>query len=303
MGAGMGMMPAQREGAATSDKGKWPARKKRGSGDLAVRLRRAVRIDYVRGELMPKSGVVDEISAHRGLALLPEIWVDLAYGRVATDEALREARAQEPAALIARTARMLEPPTAARTQARLQAVLDTLHVAQPPRVARSRRWIYGVIAPLVAAAALLLVWRLQPGPPPFDAGYELELGRALAMERDVGPAVDGVKRYRADRTIELKLQPAHRVTEAIAVRAFATHVDGHAITLPIAPQTSPLGVVEITGQPRAWGLEPGRWQLTVVVGPPEGLPDAAADVRTDADAPYDVQQEWIEILEEAPEHR
>jgi hypothetical protein len=251
---------------------------------------------------MPKSGVVDEITAHRGLALLPEVWADLAHGRVVSDEALRRARLQEPEALVERTARMLAPPTAAQSKARLGALLDQHFTAAPASAPPSARWIYAVVALVAAAVVLLVMPRMPPAPPAFDGGYELELDRSLALERDAEPgtAADEVLRYRVDRTIQLTLRPGHRVTEAIGVRAFATHTDGRTIALPIEPRTSPLGVVEILGQPQAWGLSPGRWQLTVAVGPVAGLPDALPDVRTDADAPYDVLQKWIEILEKAP---
>jgi hypothetical protein len=255
---------------------------------------------------MPESGVTDEIAAHRGLGSLPAVWADLAYGRITTDEALERARSHEPHALAERSARMLSPPSAEQRQARLRVLLGEHFTAEPAPAAPSTRWRYGVVALLAAAAAVLLVMpRLRPDPPPFAAGYELELERALAHERalESGGAEGEVPQYRADRTLELTLRPGHRVTEVIDVRAFATHADGRTIVLPIEPRTSPLGVVEILGQPRAWGLTAGRWRLTVVIGPAGGLPDAAAGVQTDADAPYDVQHAWIEILEEAPAGR
>src|SRR5690606_3100081 len=133
------------------------------------------------------------------------------------------------------------------------------------------------------------------------AGYELELDRALARERDAPERPNETPRYRVDRALQLTLRPAHRVTEAIGVRDFASRRGEPPIVLPIEPRVSPLGVVEILGQPREWGLSPGRWRLTVVVGPPSGLPETVPQVRMDADASYDVQQAWIEILEDAPE--
>ena len=88
----------------------------------------------------------------------------------------------------------------------------------------------------------------------------------------------------------------------VDVKVFATRGDREAeIVLPIEPRIRSGGVVEIEGRPQAWGLEPGRWRLTLVVGPTEGLPDALADVRRDADAPYDVQSAWIEIEEPTSE--
>jgi hypothetical protein len=247
---------------------------------------------------MPKPGVIVELAAHRALESLPLAWIDLAHGRIGTGEAIERVRAQEPVALVERTARMLTPPTAAQSQARMKALLEACGLTEPRRPARSRRWAYGSVAALAAAAVLLLVVvPRQPAPTPFDAGYQLELGRALASERDVDAATtDQAPRFREDRTIELVLRPGRRVSEALDVRAFAKRGDEAAIVLTLAPRINTAGVVTIMGQPRAWGLGPGRWRLTLVVGPAAALPDAPADVRADPEAPYDVAEAWIEVL-------
>lgn len=253
---------------------------------------------------MAKSGVIDEITAHRAIEALPGVWVDLAHGRVGREDAVARARAEEPEALVERTGRMLTPPTAAQSQARLQALLTACYpepeVASRP-VARPRRWLPAGVAVLAAAAAVLLVLVVPRGPEPFEAGYEVELGRALEVERDASPepSADAIPRYRVDRTLELALRPGHRVVESVAVRAFAVRGDAPAIVLPLEPLDKGGGVLRIQGRPQAWGLGPGRWRLTFVVGPPEGLPDVLADVRTDAEAPYDVTSTWVELEEAA----
>lgn len=248
---------------------------------------------------MPKTGVIDELAAHRALERLPEAWVDLAYGRIGPDEAIASIGAHEPAALAERTARMLTPPSTEQSQARLRQLLDACGPSTPRPVARPRRWLVGGAAALAAAAmVLLLLVPREPAPAPFSAGYELELGRALTSERDVVPEpADAVKQYRMDRSIELVLRPGRRVAEALEVRAFASRGDEPPRVLPIEPRINPAGVVEIVGQPRAWGLEPGRWRLTLVVGPAAGLPDAPTDLRSDPDAPYEVREAWIDVLE------
>lgn len=248
---------------------------------------------------MPKTGIIDELAAHQALDQLPEAWLELAYGRIGTDEAI--ASVQEPAALVERTARMLVPPSAAHSEARLARLLEAHAPAEPRLRARSRRWSYGGVAALVAAAmVLLLLVPRGPSPAPFAAGYELELGRALASERDVSPGeADADPRYRMDRTVELVLRPSRRVSEVLDVRAFARRGDEAAIVLPIEPRANATGVIEILGQPRAWGLEPGRWRLTLVVGPAAGLPDAPADLESGPDAPYEVREAWIVVLDEA----
>lgn len=249
---------------------------------------------------MAKSGVIDEITAHRALEGLPHAWVDLAYGRIGSEEALERARSQEPEALAERTARMLTPPSAAESKARMAVLLGRL---EPERRAR-RRWIPGAVAVLaaVAAVALVLVVSREPAERPFDAGYELELSEWVAIERGPAePAADDVSTYRVDRPIAIRLRPRSRVVEAIGVRAFAQSGGRAAIVLPIEPLVVGGGVMDIRGLPRDWGLEPGRWRLTVVVGPPDGLPDALSDVRLDEAAPYDVQSTWLEITEPAPD--
>ncbi len=248
---------------------------------------------------MPRTGVIDELAAHRALECLPEVWVDLAYGYVGPDEAMASAGAREPPALVERTARMLTPPSADRSRERLRQLLEACGPSTPRPTARPRRWLVGGAAVLAAAAmvVLLLVPR-EPPPAPFSAGYELELGRALAGERDVAPGGgDAVKQYRMDRSVELVLRPARRVTEALGVRAYASRGDEPARVLPIEPRISSAGVVKVVGQPRAWGLEPGRWRLTLVVGPEAGLPVAHADLRSDPEAPYEVREAWIEVVE------
>lgn len=266
---------------------------------------------------MAKSGVIDELTAHRALEGLPGVWMDFAHGRVGRDEAVARAREEEPEALAERTARMLTPPTAEQSRARLQALLTASfperELASRP-VARPRRWLPASVAVLAAAAAVLLVLVVprEPSERSFEASYEVVPGRWVAVER--GPverapiehggdpeADDEVWTYRMDRPIELSLRPASRVVEAIDVRAFAARDDGTTIVLPIEPVMKGGGVMEILGRPRQWGLEPGRWRLTLVIGPPDGLPHALAGVRTDEDAPYVVESLWIELEESATE--
>lgn len=270
---------------------------------------------------MAKSGVTDQIAAHRALQSLPAVWAELAQGRVSPEEAIERAKVQETEALVERTARMLVPPTTAQKQARLQALLDAAArpseaeaapasepatAAEPASatVIRPKRWMFGGVAALAAAAAvLLLVMPRGAELPAFEAGYELEARRALEVERDASSkrAADDVPRYRVDRTLELALRPGHRVVESVEVRAFAARGDETAIVLPVEPRSKGGGVLTIEGTPRAWGLQPGRWRLTFVIGPAEGLPDALDDVRMDAEAPYDVTSTWVEIEEAASE--
>lgn len=254
---------------------------------------------------MAKSGVIDEITAHRALEGLPDVWADLACGRVGPAEALEQARRDEPEALAERTARMLTPPSAAQAKARLDALLE--HVPErsnvvPLPVARSRRWLPGGVAALAAAAAVLLVLVTRdPSQPEFEGEYVIELHRGLAVERGPGsePTAGEVVHYRMDRTAEIMLKPRHRLATSIEVRAFAQAGDEAAIVLPIEPSMKGGGVVEILGRPDEWGLSPGRWRLTFVVGPASGLPDALADVSADADAPYEALSAWVEIEERA----
>jgi len=252
---------------------------------------------------MAKSGVIDEITAHRALEGLPEVWADLAQGRIGRAEALEQARQLEPVELAERTARMLTLPTAAESQARLRALLDAHEAGLRPKP-RSRRWLHGGAVALAAAAAVLLfVVVREPPERPFDADYGIELFQWVAVERGPSPetAKGEVWTYRMDRPIEIKLRPGPRVSTVIDVRAFAQRGSEAAIALPIEPVMLGGGVVEIQGLPSDWGLEPGRWRLTLVVGPPDGLPRELANVRTDEAAPYDVQSTWVEIEESAPE--
>ncbi|MEM9458601.1 MAG: hypothetical protein AAGF11_30780 [Myxococcota bacterium] len=269
---------------------------------------------------MSSSGAPDELAAHRGITSMPEAWVDLAHGRASPQQALEQALAHEPEALAQRSARMLVPPSATQSRARMEALVEAWTDAPSderpspslslPSRSASGRWILGVVVMAAAAVLLLVVPQPPPEPvaPPFEAGYALEFHRMLARDRAVTPRPEGERprhererpRYRLDRRIELTLRPAHAVRETIDARAFAIRTDGRTVVLPIEPRITPQGVVEIIGQPRAWGLSAGDWQLTLVVGPPGLLPLTAAEVRTDQSAPYEVEQAWVQLLPVAP---
>ncbi|MCX4240449.1 hypothetical protein [Paraliomyxa miuraensis] len=251
---------------------------------------------------MRRSGAVDQLTAHCGLASLPDAWVDMAHGRLSAKEATRRAREiEEDETLVRRTARMLQPPTAAQSKARQQVVLDQWSAgldqnAEPAPIPSSGRWIFGVVSLMAAAVLLVVVPRARPGVGRFDAGYALELDRALAVQRDPGQE-EAVARYRMDRPIQFRVRPKYGVIETVDVRLFAVRTDGLTVPVAVESKISDRGVVEVLGTPRAWGLLPGRWTLTAVVGPPSGLPSAMGNVRMVPDAPYDVDQADIEVLE------
>lgn len=240
--------------------------------------------------------MVAELVADRAITSLPEVWIDLAHGRITHDEALRLASQHEPAELAERSARLLAPPPPARAEAQLQALLDA-HF--PVRRIRSRRWIYTVVATLAAAVLVVLgSWILPSLEPDFVAHYDVELGRALALARDGGPAASGPKpRYLDGRAIEITLRPKQRVTVPVDVRAFATDPHQRSHALPITPTINAHGVIRFLGDSHAWGLGAGEWQLTFVVGRRGEVPDALPSIRRDGDARLDVQTVSIDIVE------
>jgi hypothetical protein len=242
---------------------------------------------------MRSSLAIDELSAHHALATLPEVWLDLAHGRISANEAAAAMEGEEPPELIERSKLLFMPPSAEAEERQLEALLRA-HFPEPAR-SRVPRWVQSGVVALAAAGLVLMFWPVAPPSPlAFDGGYSLDLSPGYLEQRDEPVAVGGITRYREEQRIELVLRPQETVDEAVGAVAFA--VGSGSAVLRIEPVVNEHGVVVITGTSASLGLPPGRWRLVVVVGPPEHLPRAYEGVQDDADAPYDVCTAEVEIV-------
>lgn len=241
---------------------------------------------------MRSSLAIDAVAAHHALSTLPEAWLDLAHGRLSAEEAAAAMEGDEPPELIERSKALFGPPAAADEEQRLAALLQAYFPAPARR--RIPRWLQAGGLALVAASLVLVVVRLLP-PRPFDGNYELGLSPGYLEERDEPGAAAGSRRYHMGQPIELKLRPRASVREPVGAVVFAV-ADGRGRALRLEAQVNEHGVVTIAGTPEALGLSVGRFTLVVVVGPPEHLPQAYEDVHDEPDAPYDVLDDELEIV-------
>jgi hypothetical protein len=240
---------------------------------------------------MRSSLAIDELSAHHALTTLPEVWLDLAHGRLSADEAAAAMEGLEPPELVERSKALFRPRSPEEEARRLEALLEA-HFPAPARRRVLPPWVRATLASAAAAAALVLLW---PAPPAFEQGYAISMSPGLAEQRAAPTATTGVHRYSEGQRIEIRLKPQGTVKGEVGVVAFAL-AEGRVTPLEIEPEVKEHGVIVIAGTPEALGLSVGRWQIVVVVGPPEHLPEPGAGVHDDAKAPYDVQRAEVEIV-------
>lgn len=242
--------------------------------------------------------VIDELAAHQAQSLTPAAWIDLAHGRVSSEEAAAAVADLEPDELVQRSLTLFAPPSAEDDGARLDALLHEYFPEAATGSSRSR-WPLAVVVLLAACVLLVLAPRmlsLVRAPEAFDGGYALTLSRDYQGMRASVDAPAEAPVYVQGRRIELRLQPLDEVSQPVGVRVFAVG-DSQTLALGVEPRINAAGVIEIIQTTEALGLPVGRWRLVVVVGPETNLPSAFADVREDdAAAPYDVVSEWVQVV-------
>ncbi|MCB9727281.1 MAG: hypothetical protein H6744_00540 [Deltaproteobacteria bacterium] len=210
---------------------------------------------------------------------LDERWLALAEGRL--DEAESERARQEDPARWAAFA-PLDEAAQERVHREVARALDGAAageggapvIALAPR--RKARWarLAMVVAPLAAAAALVLVLRGPLGGtdgPPLP-GYGLEVSGGLATVRGA-EAPEPSRRFTPDSPVELLLRPQQAAQGPVAVRAWR-RMPGQAWQAWDAPaQISAEGSARIAGSAaELLGTTPGVVGLRIVVGRPDELP-------------------------------
>jgi hypothetical protein len=158
-------------------------------------------------------------------------------------------------------------PLSDETKARLAAEV----LAQKPTTLRGWHWGAILLIPIAIALALTAANARRN-----DALYGPVPPYALLVASGAGPAVavgDPAKEKIAvppTGSVGLVLEPSRSVEGSVAVRAFLVR-DGQAQLLPIIPQISPTGAVNIALH-AAYFPSPGAWELVLAVGREGELP-------------------------------
>lgn len=152
---------------------------------------------------------------------------------------------------------------------------------------RRGRWFAG-LGSLAAAAAVLLVV-MRPGSEVVNdlPEYALVRGGGDASSRSGGETPAGSRiSLRSDSAVDLVLAPGLATAGPLVVRLIAVSGDETRWLDPSSAEVSADGAIRLRGA-RAWGLAPGRWDLTVLIARPERAPadlDAYRRDLADADA-------------------
>ena len=176
-------------------------------------------------------------------------------------------------------------PASAAPLAATTASADAEVIPLAPR--RRGRWFAG-LGSLAAAAAVLLVV-MRPGSEVADdvPEYTLVRGGGDASSRSGGETPAGSRlSLRSDSAVDLVLAPKLATAGPLVARLIAVSGDETRWLDPASAEVSADGAIRLRAA-RAWGLAPGRWDLTVLIARPERAPadlDAYRRELADADA-------------------
>ncbi|MBK8713971.1 MAG: hypothetical protein IPN32_04435 [Deltaproteobacteria bacterium] len=152
-------------------------------------------------------------------------------------------------------------------------------ITAAPKATRGRA--VGLVAVALAIAAVLVLWLARPGgsvaPLP---SYELtELRGGAATVRAEPGDVDRELALAPGDRIEVTLTPAAPSTAAMVVDLVAQSPGRADVTARVPAQVSPSGAVRVSGPLDALvALEPGAWQIWVVLSPADAAPGDAREV-------------------------
>jgi hypothetical protein len=193
----------------------------------------------------------------------------------------REQEAQQP------PADLLRPPAPAAQERVVGAVLAQLAGAAAPAApaiappaavpaARRRRWRWtlGLLVPLAAAAAGVVLWmRADPGA--ALPAYAMTVAGGVAEYRAAGAGDDGKPlALAAGAPLEVVLRPAIPARGTPGLRLFWVR-GGQVRRWAVEPQRSPEGALRVRAPAEA-PFGPGPGELVAIVARPDLLPDAIA---------------------------
>ncbi|MEX1368841.1 MAG: hypothetical protein AB1Z98_37280 [Nannocystaceae bacterium] len=228
-----------------------------------------------------------------------DLWYRVARGELSADDAMADLLAGRAEVGILdleqleRAKKVFAPPSDERRGAVLEALLTSLsetrdrattsqpstsgsssseHVLAHLRPRRRQRWVIGLCA--VAAAAVLTVLLVRPPEArgSFPGGYELELEHVTTTIRG-SEEPTGTPMFSTSGKIGLRLVPDEAIAGPIGAVVFATGQQGRTQILNVDPTVHTNGVVEFVTTVRELGLREGEWQLVVVIGWADALPD------------------------------
>lgn len=159
------------------------------------------------------------------------------------------------------------------------AVAEVTPITDAPRPSRSRA--LGLVAVALAIAAVLVLWLARPdgvvAPLPTYALTELR-GGAATVRAEPGDIDRELALAPGDR-IEVTLTPAAPTTAALVVDIVAQSPGRTDVVARVPAQVSPNGAVRVSGPLDALvALEPGAWQIWVVLSPADAAPGDAREV-------------------------
>jgi hypothetical protein len=239
-------------------------------------------------------------------------WHELAIGALTREQVVAMRQGLESPEELERKLKLFEPPTSEQSDRILQALLerhgspaskpsadeprpDEAGSVVPLRTAQrgtTRRTgsATAVVGVLLAAAAVLLVWLVQPTPRDPGApaaserlpAFELQLqgGWSGDMRGAVDPATDGCdQRYHRERSLSVRLHPSEALRDELSVATHAQPETGEGHWIPsdvLAPRLSSEGVLSIEQPIAELGLGVGTWTLTFYIVRDQARLDLAA---------------------------
>jgi hypothetical protein len=218
--------------------------------------------DDLLGELGQHVRVQDESEAAED-----PVWERLSRGELSATEdgALRARAAADPA--IAELYAAYRPLPVELRERLVEQAKSELSVAPPARVLPWRRLAIAIVAPLAAAAALILFLRHPVGEQasaPLPA-YALAFTGGDRTTRSAPANDDGPVELHADSRIDIVLRPSTAAPGPVLVQAFL--LQGSEVhPWPVPMQRSPEGAVRISGDAGSLlGVPAGSWDLVFIV--------------------------------------
>lgn len=143
------------------------------------------------------------------------------------------------------------------------------------KVVRPRAWMGRAALLLAAALGVVGLWILiRPAPPEPMAAYTLTVEGGIKQQRSDPSAPASVLKLDPNTRLAMALRPEKPVIGAVFVRGFLVK-DGALRSWDAPAMVGAGGVVRIEGRAGAlFGeLEEGAWDIVIVVGRPEAMPD------------------------------
>ncbi len=196
-------------------------------------------------------------------------------------------------------AQLLDKSIPAGSTSNIEEQAEPTAAARPSKATSHRRpWQRAVVwsAPILAAAALVLVWFGAPSTTPLPR-YQVSVLQAGNQPARLPEPLPNTGRLivtlGTGEAFSLALRPATKVPGRVEMAAYRLR-DGVATRWPIETKVAPTGAFLVAGPAdELLAVEPGDWTLVFVFGHPGQLPKSAAEVAAAVAAPAKHnEQKW-----------